>query len=266
MPRPTRAPDADLEPAAEPTEAPVENDESGESAEIGAAFADLAKLFQAGPVKRAEAKKALDTGLSAINKALADNPDLAKDPAVWAVFEKIEEAQRTQSTELPPGTIRKLNEFVSDKVDWQWRHLHEPPPEYRPGGAKYADLKAGRCSLPPNTVEWAYGMIPLEKEEVIYNGLKVIFFPEVPYTGPKCFWDIYMDARRGRRVAQQHQDYMLNGGNLPEDPTVVSVVSQAVRASGHRIPGMPPGYSPGRGTSGMTRIEGGDAPEGGEAA
>lgn len=260
MPRPPKAPVA--EPTADPVQeapAPEPVAEQNDSTDLAEAFSGLAKLFSGG-VKKAEAKKALDTGLSAINKALADNPDLAKDPAVWEVFEKLENAQRSENTELPPGTIRKLNEFVSDKVDWQWRHLKEPPPEYRPGGAKHGQ------PLPKNTCEWVYGVMPMERETVIYNGLPLHFFPEMPYTGPKCFWDIYLDARRGRRIAHQHAEYLMNGGGLPEDPTVITVESQAVRAAGHRIPGMPNGYQPGRGTSGFARVDGGDEPEGGEAA
>lgn len=262
MPRPRVIRNIDTPEAGDPPndeQAPSHTEEADEqdaSADLGAAFAGLAALFQGGSVKRAEAKKALDTGLAAINKALADNPDLAKDPAVWEVFEKIEDAQRAQSTELAPGTIRRLNEFISDKVDWHWRHLKEPPPEYRPGGAKFGQ------PLPKGCVEWVYGVMPLEKQEVIWNGLRAVFFPEIPYTGPKCFWDIYLESRRATRVAHQHAEYMLNGGGIPEDPTVVSVHSQAVRAAGHRIPGMPNGYQPGRGTQGFTRVtEGEEAPE-----
>ena len=263
--QPTKAAVAVAEPPETPAPTTIavaepEEDDSGDA--LADAFAGLAAAFRNSGAEKARKRAALDQGLKQVADALQENPDLAKDPAVWEALEKITGISEGMGggEDLAPGTIRKINDFLSEKVPWQWRDVQEPPPEYRAGGAKHGQ------PLPKHHVEWVYNVYIPSTEPVTYNDLQTVLFGGTYYTGPKCFWDVYAEAKRLNKAAHEHAGYLFNnaGGIPPSDPGIVNFQSQAVRAMHDHKQGMPEGFLPGAGV-GRLRSERAEG-EGGEAS
>lgn len=193
-------------------------------------------------LRDAKANKADTARQDAVVTALAqlkqkDYPDLADNPAFQQFMDDYQRNQR-KSGRLRPGQVINPGTIAENTVPWSFSDLKGPPPGWKEGEP-----------LPEGHTQWVFDVIPERNTPVIVNGMRWFFFQDVPYTGPKVFWDQYLEMRRSERTAAQHAAWMLKteGAGAPQDPTVISEASLGVRT--HATKGT---YYPGMGTAGMT--------------
>lgn len=132
-----------------------------------------------------------------------DYPELANSAAVQGFLEIIE--QQHAASDDAPGTIYNRGSMAQVKKPWTW------------------------ADFAPDRQEWTT-FTPTESTTVTIQGVRATFVADVDWSGPRAFYDVYMESRRARRVAGEHIRYLFGQGGTPSDPTVVNDASMLVRA------------------------------------
>lgn len=181
-----------------------------------------------------------------------DFPQIAEHPAIAKFLEGYHAAQSATHGRRPGEVINK-GTIAENAIPWTLRDLKSPPQDWN-----------GVDPLPPGHTQWVFNVVPESSKEVIVNGLKVRFYRRVPYSGPKVFYDQYLESMNAEEYAAQHAAFMMKaeGAGVPQDPTILNEGTMHVRTSFTKGT-----YYPGMGTQGMTSpgpAQAGDAE--GEAA
>jgi len=203
-------------------------------------------LLQSGK-SRAERNRQLSEVERVLSKlSPRDFPDLADNPVVLRFLDAMAERQAELHPQDPPGTIYNKGTLAANKKRWQWSDLR---PVYDSDGK----LIRG---MPEIT------FTPIETIPVTYNGLTLMLIAEQEMTIPKCFYDIFMERRRGLETAREHAAVLFRqrGGIDPTraDPSVMGEATARVRGHGMGSEG----YRPGAGMFplGAEEGEGGETP------
>ena len=171
--------------------------------------------------------------------SIRDYPELVDHPAIMRFIEDFGKVQ-TDGRPKRPGEVINKGTIAENVVPWSYADLKGPPLGWD-----------GRSPLPPGHTQWVIDQ-PIESNKVvIVNGMQWRFFRRVPYTGPKVFYDQYLEALNGEEAAAQHAAFMMKaeGAGVPQDPTIVGQGTLSVRGSFQKG-----SYFPGMGTAGMRSI------------
>lgn len=215
-------------PLPEPTESLPEDDDV--LAGLGALIAEA---------RRDKADKSRqDAVVDALSRlTVKDFPQIAEHPVIAKFLEGYHQAQAVTYGRRPGEVINK-GTLAENAIPWTLRDLKSPPPGWN-----------GTDALPPGHTQWVFNVVPESSREVIVNGIKVRFYRRVPYSGPKVFYDVYLQAMDQEEAASQHAAFMMKaeGAGVPQDPTILNEGTLAVRTSFTKGT-----YYPGMGMQGMT--------------
>lgn len=220
----------------------------------GDVLADLMASISKLRDKKTGQKKALeDLGKILDRLDPTEHPELADDPTIQAFVERIGSTriQQAKAQGLPPGTV--VGEGIAQQsIPWTEKDV--------------IDLVKDADGNPI----WVT-LVPSETIPLFFNGVRCQLIADQEVTIPKAFYDLYMESRRARRLAEQHKAYMFGKSeSLPAELAAegeAAVATARVRAYMHLGPEKG-GGSILIGTGGLDRRDvaaGGETAEGGEA-
>lgn len=159
---------------------------------------------------------------------------------------------------LRPGEIVNKGTPAENYVPWTFTDLKSPPPDWD-----------GQSTLPPGHTQWVWNWVPERNAVVQVNGLTVRLYRRVPFSGPKCFYDQYMNALAEEEAASEHAAYIFRARQYPGGPEVGPPKDRTILnegSAGARMRVTTGSYFPGMGTQGMAAVPSGDAAEAEAAA
>lgn len=163
-------------------------------------LAGLAKLAQGLGDKRKAASSVKEIGRLLDGIDFGAYPDLAKDPTINGLIERVNDI-RAESTDIAPGSDIGVG-LATQKKPWTWRDIDKR----RDAGDPAFQL-----------VEYT----PRKSDPIIWNGVKIQLFEDVTVMIPRVFRDVAEEARRLNRVADEHKSYLMKQRDNVSDPTVL---------------------------------------------
>ena len=196
-----------------PEPEPSENEEALDSDNV---LAQLAGLFQQASGQRSGRDKAITEALDVLGKLDPRKyPEIADNPAVQDFVEKVQ-AQRAQSSDVPPGTIMGTG-LASFKKPWTKNDLLK---------GKDMPVEEARAR---GFMEWITYR-PMHTTVVIWQGIKVHFMARRPIYTPKCFADVYEDSLAQQDFAERHAAWLFNTPGVQVDPAFFTTNAPRVKA------------------------------------